>query len=88
MSNETKTKMTPPELARRWGVSPDKIVFFILTGELRAIDASLKRGDRPRYLIDVADVEAFEMARTVIPATKKAPRRQRRSTAAIVRNFR
>lgn len=72
---EIKTKMTPPQLARRWGVSPDKIVFFILTGELRAIDASLKRGTKPRYLIDVADVEAFEAARTVVPAVKPAGRK-------------
>jgi len=88
MSTETKTKMTPPELARRWGVSPDKIVFFILTGELRAIDASLKRGDRPRYLIDVADIEAFEADRTVVPAVKATRRRKESLPAGFVRNFR
>jgi hypothetical protein len=88
MSEETKTKMTPPQLARRWGVSPDKIVFFILTGELRAIDASLKRGAKPRYLIDVADVEAFEAARTVVPAVKPARRKTQSLPAGFVRNFR
>ena len=84
----TKTKMTPPELARRWGVSPDKITHFIVTGELRAIDASLKRGDRPRYLIDVADIEAFENARAVVPAAKPTRRKKAPLPADFVRNFR
>ena len=88
MSTATKTKMTPPELARRWGVSRDKIIFFILTGELRAIDASKRRGDRPRYLIDVEDIEAFEAARTVVPAVKPTRRKRDSLPVDFVRNFR
>ena len=83
-----KTKMTPPELARRWGISADKVTYWISTGELRAIDASLKRGERPRYLIDVADVEAFENSRTVIPAVKPTRRKKPSMPADFVRNFR
>lgn len=82
-----KPKTTPPKLARRWGVSPDKIIFFILTGELRAIDASKNRGDRPRYLIDEADIEAFEAAREVIPAVKPA-KRVKNVPACFTRHFR
>ena len=86
-----KRKLTPPELARRWGVSADKITFFILSGELRAIDASLRRGGgggRPRYLIDEADIEAFEAGRQVTPPLPE-PRRKRHSLpAGFVRNFR
>ena len=58
-----KTKMTPPEIARLWGVSVEKVVAFIRSGELRAINAATPgRNQRPRYLIDVDDLEDFEPA--------------------------
>ena len=72
-----KTKLRPPEIARRWGVSNDKILQFIRTGELKAINAVCPgRGQRPRYLIDVVDLEDFERRRTVCPP--HAPVRRRR----------
>ncbi|MCX7428771.1 MAG: helix-turn-helix domain-containing protein [Planctomycetia bacterium] len=73
----SRQKFTPPQLADLWGISPDKIVAWIKSGELRAIDAATKRGVRPRFLIDVADVEAFERARSVTPPPP--PRRKRSS---------
>lgn len=83
-----KRKITPPELAERWGVNPDKVLFFIRSGELRAIDASLLPGQgKPRYLIDEADIEAFELSRQVQPPLPTS-RRRRTTTPDIVRNFR
>jgi len=74
-----KRKLTPPEVAQLWGVTPDKIVAFIRAGELRAINAATPgRNQRPRYLIDRDDLEDFERRRTVGPAPKQAPRRPRR----------
>lgn len=87
MSSKSKTKLTPPQLAERWGISADKIVHWIKAGELRAIDASLKRGDRPRYLIDVADVEAFEAARAVVPEAPPARRQRETRPEGFVRYF-
>lgn len=75
----TKTKMTPPQLGRLWGVSADKIIGWILAGELRAIDASSKQGGRPRYLIDVDDIAAFERRRAAGPTpppARQTPRRK------------
>lgn len=74
----TKQKLTPPEVAELWGISPDKILAWIRSGELRAIDASTTRGGRPRYLIDVGDLAAFERSRstTPVPASKPAKRRR------------
>jgi hypothetical protein len=84
-----KRKVTPPELGRRWGVSADKIVFFILSGELRAIDCSRRRGERPRYLIDEADIAEFEAARQVTPPAPAPTRRKRsKQPAGFVRHFR
>ena len=62
-----KRKLTPPEIARQYGVSPDKVLIWIRSGALRAIDASATAGERPRYLVDVEDLEAFERSRQVVP---------------------
>lgn len=74
-----KTKITPPELAAKWGISAEKVLSWINAGELRAIDASTSRNGRPRYLIDLDDVAAFEQSRTSVKAKPvikaKRPRR-------------
>jgi hypothetical protein len=79
----TRTKLTPPELAAQWGIDPAKILTWIRSGELRAIDASTRRGGKPRFLIDLADVAAFEAARAVGPA----PKVQRRKRQTAVREY-
>lgn len=63
----SKQKITPPELAEIWGVSPAKVLALIKSGQLRAINLATRHGGRPRYAIDLADVEAFERARLVVP---------------------
>lgn len=70
-----RTKITPPQLAKRWGIDPAKVHGWIRSGELRAIDVSSTRGGRPRYLIDVADVAAFEASREVRPPSPVSRRR-------------
>ncbi len=60
-----RQKMTPPQIARLWGISPDKVVAWIKAGELPAIDGATRaNGKRPRYLIDVADLGEFERRRS------------------------
>ena len=71
-----RTKRTPPELAKQWGVDPEKILTWIRSRELRAIDASTNRGGRPRYLIDMADIALFEASRAVQPPTPTVRRRR------------
>ena len=63
-----KTKLRPPEIAQRWGVSNDKILQYIYAGELKAINSACPgRGQRPRYLVDVEDLKDFERRREVVP---------------------
>ncbi len=78
-----KQKYTPPEIAKLWGGSPDKVVGWIRSGELRAIDASSKRGKRPRYLVDLTDLEDFERSRQVIADPKPTPRRRKQTDGVI-----
>lgn len=90
VTEAVRRKITPPELAARWGVAPEKILFWIKSGELRAMDASLLRcGGRPRYLIDEDDIEAFELMRQATPPLPSPSRRKKPATPpGFVRNFR
>jgi hypothetical protein len=83
-----RTKLTPPQLADRWGVSTAKIITFIRRGELRAINVATRRGTRPRYLIDVADIKSFESGRQVVPdGGESTTRKLRRQAASNVKEF-
>jgi len=83
---DKKRKLTPPQVAAMWGISADKIIRWILAGELRAIDASTRQGGRPRYLIDVDDLAAFERRRAVLlqPSPTAARRRKRENIPQYV----
>ena len=72
-----RRKVTPPVLAKEWGVATKKVVDLIKSGELRAINLASTQDKRPRYAIDRADIEAFEAARVVVPEVK--PIRRKRS---------
>ena len=79
-------KLTPPQLARQLGVSPDKIVGWIRSGELRAVNIASSPKGRPRFLIDPKDVEAFE-ARRSIHKTPCTPRRRKRASDDVIEFF-
>jgi excisionase family DNA binding protein len=80
-----RQKLTPPQLARRLGVSPDKILAWIRSGELRALNAATNRGGRPRWLIDEADVMTFETLRSA--PSRPSTRRRRRSMDQVIEFF-
>lgn len=71
----TRQKISPPELARRWGIDSHKILGWIRSGELKAIDVSARQGGKPRFLIDLAEIELFEHRRSTVP-TPPIPRRR------------
>ena len=57
--------ITPPVLAKRWGVKITKIYELINTRQLRAYNLAVDpNGQRPRYRIKIADVEEFERTRS------------------------
>lgn len=82
-----KTKLSPPELARRWGMKPDTVRALITSGQLDATDFSLRPGvGKPRWKIDIADVIAFELRRKAKPPPK-ATRRRRKPIANVIEFF-
>jgi hypothetical protein len=82
---ESTPMLTPPELARRWRVKPEKIVGFIRAGLLKAADLSSPGSSRPRYRIDAASIAAFEAARSASPPSKGV--RRKRMKASTVTEF-
>jgi excisionase family DNA binding protein len=70
--------LTPPEVADHLRVSSDKVLAWIRSGELRAINVAQKLGGRPRYRITADDYAAFVNHRTVVPDVKPLRRRARR----------
>ena len=76
--------LTPPELARRWRVKPDKIIGVIRRGELRAFDVSSRPGvGRPRFRISLDAVIEFEAGRSARAPVGTRSRRRRRDASVI-----
>lgn len=69
------------DFAKRLGVAPGKVLGWIASGELPAIDTSAARNQRPRWRIDPTDGEQFLAARRSAPAAK--PVRNRRKLANV-----
>lgn len=68
---EPLAMLTPPQLAKEWHISPDKVLGWIRSGELKARNVS--QGNRPRYLIDRETLESFRP-----PKEKPAKLRRRK----------
>ncbi len=70
---------TPPKLAKRWGVKAEKVIAFIRSGELRALDVSMHPGvGKPRFRITPEAVKDFETRRE---SQQTPPKPQKRSRA-------
>jgi excisionase family DNA binding protein len=78
-----RKKFSVREVARMFGVSPNKIMAWIRAGELRAINVASRESRRPRYAIDAADIDAFEAGRQVVPDVAPRMRKVRRRAAAV-----
>jgi len=69
--------LTPPQIAERFGVSADKVLAWIHSGELRAVNvAEQLGGQRPRWRVSIADLLAFEERRAAVPPPARMQRRK------------
>jgi excisionase family DNA binding protein len=69
-------KLTPPQVAKIYGVKADTVIKWIRSGELPAIDVSRRGSSRPRFRIDETALHEFESRRSVRPARKKIASRK------------
>lgn len=76
--------LTPPAVAKRLGVDHHRVLAWIRSGKLRAVNL----GDgpiRPRYRIDPGDLGDFLAGRAVVPPAKAE--RRRRNDPNIIRFY-
>jgi hypothetical protein len=73
---DARTGLTVREVARRYRVSPDKVRGWIKRGELTAINTAAALSHKPRWVITIDALTAFERRRTSAPP-QPAPRRRR-----------
>ena len=81
MMHSSDRMVTPPMVARYYRVKAEKVLGWIKSGQLRALNVS--NGTRPRYRIDPADLMVFEQRRAVVPPAKPVRRRRKRSGDVI-----
>jgi transposase len=77
--------LSPPQIAKRFGVDAHKVLSWIRRGELRAVNVADRTGGRPRFKISPADLAIFEAARSAGPQPKVA--RQRRKNPLVIEFF-
>ena len=78
--------LTPPQVARQFGIDAKKITGWIRRGELKAVNLATTTSGRPRWKISPADLEAFLAARSAGPMPKVS-RQRRRKTPGITEYF-
>jgi hypothetical protein len=71
--------ISPPELAKEWGIDPSTILAHIRAGRLRAFSTSPPGTKRPRWKIPpeaVAEFEATHAAQTPVKPVRSTRRRR------------
>jgi len=72
--------LTPPQIAARLKVRPGKVLLWIASGELLAINvAENAAGKRPRWRVSEEALQTFLTSRSCRPVEIAAPRRQPRA---------
>jgi hypothetical protein len=71
---ESKTVLTPPEIAEQLGTAPETVIGWIKSGQLKG--ANLATDHRPRYVVDPVDLAAFLKSRQPQPPAKRKPKAQ------------
>lgn len=78
--------LSPPQIARARGVRVAKVIHWIRTGELEAINLASRRDGRPRWRISPEALARFDAARSSRVAIR-SPARRRTTTATEVDHF-
>ena len=84
----TTRHLTPADVAERLNCSAVKVRELIASRQLPAINTSLNpRGKKPRWMITLADLEAFERSRATKPAAVPASRPRKRDQTGVIQFF-
>ena len=86
------TYFNPAQVAEMWGISHDKVLGFIKSGELRAFNVASKNSRRPQFKIPSAALREFEERRSGRDPARSVPRPSgrrpsRKSSASPTREY-
>ena len=76
--------LTPPEVAALLGINSGKVLCFIRTGELRAVNVAASLIGRARWRVSPADLAVFEQRRSAVAPPKTRPSRK---TVGVIQFF-
>lgn len=82
--------LTPPQIARDRGIKTSKVLCWIRSGELLAVNLAEGRLGRPRWKVSVEALSAFDLARSsraAIQPTQKRSRPRRRADPEVIEFF-
>lgn len=80
--------LTPPQVGELLGVGHDKILTFIRSGELSAVNLAARcGGKRPRWRISRDDLDDFLRRRRSTPPRPEPTRRLRKKPAEVTEFF-
>ncbi len=77
----------PVDIAKSLGINLSKVSAWIRAGDLEAIDVSLRRGQKPRWRISAAALEAFLLRRSSPKSTPRATTTRRSKDAGTIEFF-
>jgi len=77
---------TPPEIARRLRVKPERVIAWIRAGKLPAINVAQPGSRRPRFRISRESLEEYERT-LAVHSPKPQPTPARTKLAEVIRFF-
>ncbi|HEV3022085.1 MAG TPA: helix-turn-helix domain-containing protein [Pirellulales bacterium] len=81
-----RSYVSPNELAAELGVSWSKVIGWIKSGELVAVNLAAQPGRRPQWRIARTDLELFLARRSATP-TPRATRRRRKPAGEVIQFY-
>ena len=86
MSATAQSFLSPPQVAERLGISSEKVIGWLLAGELKGSNLAARTNGRPRYRISEDDLADFLECRSAEVATGSV-RPSNRKAATSGRRF-
>lgn len=80
--------LSPADVAKRYGISVNKVLGWIRRGELHAVNLANRVGGRPRWKIAPEALADFERSRSATPSPVSGRRQRRPADAGILHFFR
>ena len=79
--------LSPPQIAERLGVAPRKVIAWIRSGELAAVNLASRGASRPRYAVSPASLAKFLSAKAVAPVAAPPPKADVRNRRRVKNYF-